>query len=167
MNYGTLSPQSSGQLRARVSPAMLGQLASQAAQSRDRWSAAVRFDAGRRWYGRLEQAADYEIWLLSWLPGQETGFHDHGEANGAFAVAKGELRERTGTPGRPELGSRVLGAGQCRSFGRRYVHDVSNTGSVPAVSVHAYSPPLTVMHRYALTGGVLAHSGTQQADQDW
>ena len=41
-----------------------------------------------------------------------------------------------------------------RSFGPRHVHDVRNSaaGSV-AVSVHAYSPPLSAMTRYDLTPG--------------
>ena len=58
------------------------------------WRDIVRFDASRRWYHRLELTDDHEVWLLSWLPGQSTGFHDHGGAAGAFAVAQGELRER-------------------------------------------------------------------------
>ena len=51
------------------------------------WRDIVRFDASRRWYQRLELTDDHEVWLLSWLPGQSTGFHDHGGAAGAFAVA--------------------------------------------------------------------------------
>ena len=35
-------------------------------------------------------------WLLSWLPGQGTGLHDHGGSAGAFAVVRGTLHERVG-----------------------------------------------------------------------
>jgi cysteine dioxygenase type I len=47
------------------------------------------------------------------------------------------------------------------------VHDVRNSaaGSV-AVSVHAYSPPLSAMTRYDLTPGGLVAIGTERAD-DW
>ena len=41
--------------------------------------------------------------------------------------------------------------GQVRSFGVRFIHHVVNHSSAPAVSVHAYSPPLPPMRRYALT----------------
>ena len=60
-----------------------------------------------------------------------------------------------------------MAAGDVRSFGPHYVHDVQNssTGSV-AVSVHAYSPPLSSMTRYNVTSGGLAVAGTEGAG-DW
>src|SRR5258708_14458751 len=78
----------------RRSPARLGQIAGAVAAQPDRWRDVLRFDAVRRWYVRLELADDYEVWLLTWLPGQSTGFHDHGNAAGAFAVARGPASER-------------------------------------------------------------------------
>jgi hypothetical protein len=61
----------------------------------------------------------------------------------------------------------LVPSGKVRSFGPRYVHDVRNSsaGSV-AVSVHAYSPPLSAMTRYRLTSGGLVAIGTEGAD-DW
>jgi hypothetical protein len=152
---------------ARLSPARLGQLVAGVAGSPGRWASLVRFDPARRWYRRLELAEDYEIWLLSWLPGQETGFHDHGNAVGAFTVAQGELRERAATPGRPQVTSRVVAAGQVRSFGRQHVHDVSNACARPALSIHAYSPPLAAMRRYAMTGSGLVLTATEVAAENW
>jgi hypothetical protein len=35
------------------------------------------------------------------------------------------------------------------------VHDVQNAGTVPATSIHAYSPPLTTMAFYGDDGEVL------------
>ena len=52
-------------------------------------------DPAHRWYQRLLREDDQEVWLLSWLPGQRTGFHDHGRSAGAFTVVQGCLRERT------------------------------------------------------------------------
>ena len=110
---------------------------------------------------------DFEVWLISWLPGQSTGFHDHGASAGAFGVVWGALDEsvaprRGGAP----RSTRVT-AGDVRAFGPRYVHDVQNSasGSV-AVSVHAYSPPLSSMTRYNLTFGGLKVAGTEGAG-DW
>jgi predicted metal-dependent enzyme (double-stranded beta helix superfamily) len=154
-------------IRPRVRPPRLGQIVAEIASHPASWSDIVRFDPGRRWYRRLELTDDYEVWLLSWLPGQETGFHDHGEAVGAFAVAYGELRERTVPARRPRVRNRALQAGQVRPFGAGHVHDVVNVTAGPAVSVHAYSPPLTAMRRYELTAGGLVYAATEHAELGW
>jgi hypothetical protein len=148
-------------------PGRLGRLVGGIASRPGDWSPLVRFSTGQRWYHRLELADDYEIWLLSWLPGQHTGFHDHGEAAGAFAVASGQLAERTVPPGQHQASSRTVQPGEVRSFGSRYVHDVLNTSAGPAVSVHAYSPALTAMRRYELTTTGLRHIATKEAGRDW
>jgi predicted metal-dependent enzyme (double-stranded beta helix superfamily) len=165
--------------RARLSQTRLRQLVSTVAAQPDTWGELVRFGAGQRWYQRLELTEDHEVWLLSWLPGQGTGFHDHGLAAGAFAVVQGRVRERTvaAEPGaaRPRvlgdgtglLRQRTVVAGGIRSFGPQYVHDVANASAGPAVTVHAYSPPLTAMRRYKLTESGLVHTATERAEQDW
>ena len=131
------------------------------------WVARVRLDPEGRWYERIIAGDGYEVWLISWLPGQSTGFHDHGGSAGAFGVVWGALDECVvPRSGRPALVTRV-NAGDVRAFGPRYVHDVRNSaaGSV-AVSVHAYSPPLSTMTRYDLTPSGLAAAGTEGAG-DW
>jgi predicted metal-dependent enzyme (double-stranded beta helix superfamily) len=153
-------------------PACLGQaflrrLVAAVAARPDSWGELVRFDAGRRWYRRLELADDHEVWLLSWLPGQGTGFHDHGRAAGAFAVAQGRVRERTVAAGDGQARHRTVARGGIRSFGAGYVHDVANAFAEPAVAVHAYSPPLTVMRRYELTESGLVRTATDRAERDW
>lgn len=57
------------------------------------WVARVRLDPEGRWYEQIRVDDSCELWLISWLPGQSTGFHDHGGANGAFGVVWGELDE--------------------------------------------------------------------------
>ena len=37
------------------------------------WVARVRLDAEGRWYQRIQLTEGYEVWLISWLPGQSTG----------------------------------------------------------------------------------------------
>ena len=153
---GQLTP---GQLAAEVQ-----RLTSSPAE----WVARVRLDPEGRWYERIHMTDDFEVWLISWLPGQSTGFHDHGVSAGAFGVVWGALDESVATRrgAKPRTATRVT-AGVVRSFGPHYVHDVQNssTGSV-AVSVHAYSPPLSSMTRYNLTSGGLAVAGTEGAG-DW
>jgi hypothetical protein len=153
-----------------VSPAGLAVIARAVAAAPALWRHLVRFQAGRRWYHRLDYGradASYEVWLLSWLPGQQTGFHDHGDASGAFAVADGELLERTARVGQTAASGRRVATGLVRSFGRSYLHDVQNVAAAPAVSVHAYSPPLTLMRRYAMTASGLALTGREAAGGGW
>lgn len=122
------------------------------------WASRVRLSTEERWYERLHQDDEYEVWLISWMPGQATGLHDHGGSRGAFAIALGALEERS-MGARPMSGARparakgagrarLLRTGQSRGFGANYIHDVRNISAAPAVSVHAYSPPLSLMHRY-------------------
>lgn len=124
------------------------------------WLHRVRLDPQGRWYERLHADADHEVWIISWLPGQRTGFHDHGGSAGAFAVALGELEEET------LHDARTLEPGQARGFGERHVHDVRNVSAAPAVSVHVYSPPLASMNRYDLTPeGELITLRTESAEE--
>lgn len=120
----------------------LGERAREIAADLGAWVRRVRLDAEERWYERLHHDDDHEVWIISWLPGQSTGFHDHGGSRGAFAVALGSLREHD------LVAERELGSGEVREFGPDYVHEVRNDSSAPAVSVHVYSPPLSVMNRY-------------------
>jgi predicted metal-dependent enzyme (double-stranded beta helix superfamily) len=146
-----------------VAPAKLVEIVRTVAQRPETWLGLLRFQSDRRWYQRLVLAEEHEVWLLSWLPGQHTGFHDHGESAGAFAVAEGELLERAAPGGRPERSGRVLSAGAVRSFHAAYVHDVRNDSARPAVSIHAYSPPLLTMRRYeAASGGGLRAAGEER-----
>src|ERR1700733_5587209 len=135
--------------------------------SSDRWMDKVRLRAERRWYERLCHGPDYDIWVLSWLPGQSTGFHDHGASSGAFVVATGILEEH-----RPGKRNHVMHPGKPRAFGPDYTHDVRNLSLAPAISIHAYSPPLSEMNEYELDGSRLVPreraSGKAEAlDQEW
>jgi Cysteine dioxygenase type I len=53
------------------------------------------------------------------------------------------------------------------SLGGRHLHDVGNDAADPAVSVHAYSPPLSAMRRYEMTSAGQALVRTERAELDW
>ncbi|MEV7782608.1 cysteine dioxygenase family protein [Kitasatospora sp. NPDC088351] len=125
------------------------QLAREIAADRARWEPLVRYDALTRWYARLETGPGYEVWLLSWLPGQSSGFHDHGESSGVMTVVQGELVERSLT--HAGEGARTLRPGGQRVFSSGYLHEVVNGSLEPAVSIHVYTPGLTAMNQYAAT----------------
>jgi quercetin dioxygenase-like cupin family protein len=112
-----------------------------------------------------------QVWLLSWLPGQGTPLHDHGWSAGAFAVVRGTLTERVvagaGHRRRGGESSADLSAGRVRHFGPHYVHQVTNDGPEPAVSVHVYTPALIRMNTYSLVEGLLLHTGSERAGVDW
>ncbi|GGR88662.1 cysteine dioxygenase [Streptomyces humidus] len=126
-------------------------LARSVAADRAQWEHLVRYDATSRWYHLLRTGPGYEVWLLSWVPGQGSGPHDHGSSSGVFTVLDGELTERS------ERGERVLRAGTVgvhplegsrewgRVFAPGYVHEVVNDTLEPAVSLHVYFPGLTEM----------------------
>jgi predicted metal-dependent enzyme (double-stranded beta helix superfamily) len=150
----------------RISPATLGRLVREVAAA-GQWRDIAMFCTDERWFHRLELTANYEIWLLTWLPGQHTGFHDHGEAAGAFTVAQGSMLETLAKPGSRQVRPRPAAEGTVRMFGPEHLHSVANVTGVPAVSVHAYSPPLTAMRRYAMTDTGLTFVRTDQAELDW
>lgn len=113
------------------------------AEDRSRWEPLVEYDATSRWYHRLTTGPGYEFWLLSWLPGQGSGAHDHGRSSGVLTVLQGELTERSRGK------RRTLDSGAQRVFAPGYVHEVVNDGLQPAVSLHAYFPGLTDMPMHA------------------
>ena len=155
------------QLGARqLGARQLGDVVRRLAASPADWLTRVRLNPAGRWYERIHIDDSHEVWLISWLPGQATGFHDHGGSAGAFAVVLGTLMERrvTGGVATGQVLAKPVGAGGSRAFGPRYIHDVRNAAAASvAVSVHAYSPPLPEMTRYELTAGGLVKLGTEGA----
>ncbi|WP_216215823.1 cysteine dioxygenase [Amycolatopsis aidingensis] len=117
----------------------------------------LRFDADQRWWARLALTDGVELWLLSWLPGQQTRPHDHGGAAGSFTVLQGELTEEYRYPGGP-VRQRVHTAGDGLGFGAGRAHRVGNASAAPAASVHAYSPPLVPTREYSTLAEVPAET---------
>ncbi|MFJ7302193.1 cysteine dioxygenase [Streptomyces sp. NPDC099088] len=113
------------------------------AADRSQWEHLVEYDATSRWYHRLRTGPGYEVWLLSWVPGQGSGLHDHGGSSGVLTVLDGALTERT------ERGTRALGSGAQRVFAPGYAHEVVNDSLEGAVSLHVYYPGLTEMPMHA------------------
>jgi len=110
----------------------------------------------RRWFTRIHGDDEMDVWLISWVPGHSTELHDHGGSLGALTVVSGSLNECRWSGG--GLRRRRLDAGDQAGFPLGWVHDVVwAPGPVaapvsPTLSVHAYSPPLTAMSYYEVTG---------------
>ncbi|MCM2579225.1 cysteine dioxygenase [Streptomyces meridianus] len=114
------------------------------AADRTAWSPLVAYDATSRWYHRLRTGPGYELWLLSWVPGQGSGRHGHGRSAGLLTVLDGELTEHSPGPGTPDR-PRVLRPGDLRVLPAGHIHEVVNDTLAPAVSLHLYHPGLTEM----------------------
>ncbi len=114
----------------------------------DLWRPLVVIDRGRRRYELLYEDRWVDIWVLSWMPGQRTGFHDHDRSGVGLCCAQGALDE-----GMLVLGGRAepirLEAGASRNGAGGYIHSVAHVAGEPAVSIHAYSPPLMVVGQYS------------------
>jgi predicted metal-dependent enzyme (double-stranded beta helix superfamily) len=137
---------------------------------------AVEVDPVHRWSTRLHADDHLDVWLISWATDQAAELHDHGGSLGALTVVRGGLTEWRWTPGRdddgdcvaeelpsrgPGLRRRVVDAGRSIAFGLGHVHDVANRARETAVSVHAYSPPLSAMSYYSVGGGVLRRTRSE------
>lgn len=139
----------------------------------DDWPLAPRFDPAGRWYHRLAVGDGYEVWLLTWLPGQGTDLHDHGGSSGAFTVVSGHLTETTVTDASGDASDDVTivdqsyGPGESRVFGPYHVHRIANASRGPAVSVHVYGPALRSMTRYLLEHNRLQPMTIERVGVDW
>ena len=146
------------------------------ARQRTLWRGLVDFDPITRYYARVLADQDHEAWLLTWLPGQGTPWHDHGGSAGSFVVLQGVLTEEVaGYRTTPDLdGLRraggpgvLLAPGDQRTFGTRHLHRVTNAGADPAVSLHVYAPKLTAMTNYRSVDGVLEVDERAEVGVDW
>ncbi|MFL6166211.1 MAG: cysteine dioxygenase [Ornithinibacter sp.] len=131
------------------------------------WRPSVDFDPDRRYYRRLLADEHHEAWLLTWLPGQGTSWHDHGGSGGAFVVLQGALAEGTAVHGLVRGSRHIHRRGTAHAFGPDYVHRVTNEGPDPAVSLHVYAPRLEWQHDYVSEDGILRRVATRREGDDW
>jgi hypothetical protein len=129
-------------------PALRGLVAS-LARDAARWQALVRHDPARRVFEPIVDEPNVEAWLICWMPGHDTGFHDHDLSSGAVTVVSGEVREERLRLG-DGVASGVFGPGAVFDFSSSDIHRVVHHGSAPAVTLHAYSPRLRRLGAYAI-----------------
>lgn len=125
----------------------------------------VDLTSTERTWRRLDTTDHLEIWLIGWPVGSSTGWHDHLDSEGAFLTVTGQLVEQSWSGGTAH--DRYLWEGEGRSFGGHHVHNVTNLGDRPALSVHVYSPALRGMTRYAVIGDRLRSVGVERAGEQW
>jgi predicted metal-dependent enzyme (double-stranded beta helix superfamily) len=113
----------------------------------DLWRPLVVADRKRRRYELLYEDDRVDIWVLSWMPGQKTGFHDHDLSRVGLVCVEGELHESSLAIG-SEAETVRMTPGVSRSGPGGYIHAVAHGAGEPAVSIHAYSPPLYRVGQY-------------------
>jgi predicted metal-dependent enzyme (double-stranded beta helix superfamily) len=143
----------------------LRRVVSQIAADPAAWRQLVNLDVDHRHYAQLWRDDHLDVWVISWMDGHDTGFHDHDLSNGAVAIVEGELvEERLAIGGPPRR--RSYGAGTSFAFDASHVHRMRQAGSGPAVSIHAYSPPLWRMGAYAIEpDGALRRKSISYAEE--
>jgi predicted metal-dependent enzyme (double-stranded beta helix superfamily) len=127
----------------------LAQVVAELAAERQRWRGLVRHDAERRIFECVLDEPAVEAWLICWMPGHDTGFHDHDRSSGAVTVLDGSVSEERLSPG-GGVTSAVFGAGETFDFTPSDIHRVTHAGTLPAITLHAYSPRLHRMGAYTV-----------------
>jgi mannose-6-phosphate isomerase-like protein (cupin superfamily) len=130
-----------------LAPEQLERFAAALAADPGRWSHLVRHERDVRVYEQIFSDERVNAWLICWSDNHDTGFHDHDESAGGIAVIAGRVREERLVVGSAPL-VRKLSAGACFNVPASAIHRVLHTGAEPAVTIHAYSPPLTRMGAY-------------------
>jgi predicted metal-dependent enzyme (double-stranded beta helix superfamily) len=127
------------------------------------WIHLVKHDATQRLYEELLDDDHLSAWLICWMNDHDTGFHDHDISAGAVAIVGGRVHEeRLAIAGAPR--NRAFAAGESFHFSPADIHRVRHAGSGPAVTLHAYSPPLQRMGTYVVAAdGVLARHSVSSA----
>jgi predicted metal-dependent enzyme (double-stranded beta helix superfamily) len=130
----------------------------------DLWSDQVSYAGGRRHYASIHRDEYVDIWLISWSPGNDTGWHDHDVSSGAVRVVRGALVESNLRIG-GVAAERTVGAGTAFSFGPDHIHRLTGKAD-QTISLHAYSPPLWRLGQYVIDdAGVMRRVSVCYADE--
>ena len=98
-----------------LSPAELEDIAAGIASRPDIWEPLVRIDTVQRRYELVYEDERMDAWVLSWMPGHATGFHDHYISSVGICTVQGVVREDQMCFGQPPV-ERMLtpGSRRCR-----------------------------------------------------
>ena len=145
--------------------AELRELVGRVAADPEQWRPLVWSDVAERRFEQLWRDDHVDVWVISWANGNDTGFHDHDVSSGAVAVVEGELvEERLVVGGAPRLLRHR--AGDVFDFDASHVHRMRQDATTPAVSIHAYSPPLWRMGTYVVEAdGTLRRRSISYAEE--
>ncbi|MEO6867037.1 MAG: cysteine dioxygenase family protein [Gaiellales bacterium] len=120
------------------------------------WEPLILVDPSLRRYRLLYEDDRLDVWVLSWMPGQGTGFHDHDLSGVGLVSAQGSVIEKQMLL--PEGATEIeMTPGVSRQGPAGYIHSVAHHSGEPAITIHAYSPKLIRVGQFrADANGVLS-----------
>jgi hypothetical protein len=154
-----------------LSPIEAGQVARELREEEELWRQHVRHDHADRFYRQLYRDPNVDVWLICWVDGQATGYHDHDRSAGGVVVCDGILHEdffHRAADGWIREETRAHEAGGFFTFTSTYIHGVRHPGAdaPPATSIHVYSPALWRMGHYEPDeDGVMRRVAVTYADE--
>jgi predicted metal-dependent enzyme (double-stranded beta helix superfamily) len=116
---------------------------------------------GRRYQqldvGRFAERVD--AWLISWPPGSGLPMHDHDGSGAVVHLVRSALRERYVVNGL--IVERALVAGDRVHLPPEHLHEITNVAGEEALSLHVYSPRLTMVRFCSEFGELIAAPSTR------
>lgn len=101
---------------------------------------------------RVARTEAFELLVMTWLPGQGSGPHDHAGSVSAFKILRGSAHETQYSQASDSLvdpvGTRQLRAGELGIDPGDVIHAVRNGHEELLVSVHVYAPPIRELRRF-------------------
>jgi quercetin dioxygenase-like cupin family protein len=130
----------------------------------DWWTERLDTSGAERTYAELHRGEHLDVWAICWRPDNDTGWHDHDTSSGAVHVVEGELTESVLRIGGAEAFN-TYAAGSAFAFAPTHIHRLTCEHGL-AVSIHAYSPPLSRLGQYTVDeAGVLLRVTVSDADE--
>ena len=133
----------------------LQRFAARLAADPSRWASVAAQRGDERAYELIWADDEVNAWAIRWTEDSDTGFHDHDASGAGITVISGAVREDRLALGGPPR-SREFGAGATFAVEPSAIHRVLHAGQGPALTIHAYSPPLrrTGAYRVAADGAL-------------
>ena len=132
----------------------LVRLSAEIAAHEELWRPLV-VDPDRRRYRLLYEDDRVDSWLIMWMPGQGTGFHDHAISGVGLVGVDGAVTEKQMRLPSGSFDVEVRN-GDTREGPAGYIHSVAHLEGTPAITIHSYSPPLMEVAQYRVDeNGVL------------
>jgi predicted metal-dependent enzyme (double-stranded beta helix superfamily) len=130
-----------------LTTAQLADLSEAIANDASIWRELIVADPHRRRYRLLFEDERLDAWVIMWMPGQGTGFHDHALSGVGLCGAEGAVSEKQMTlpSGHTEV---IVTPGVRREGPSGYIHSVAHHEGGPAITIHSYSPPLIEVGQY-------------------
>jgi hypothetical protein len=107
----------------------------------EHWRGVLRDDCEARVYETIWSDEHVNAWVIRWSEDSDTGFHDHDVSASGIVVLEGAVAEERLSLSGPPV-ARRFAAGQAFYLSPSAIHRVRHDGAAPALTIHAYSPPL-------------------------